>query len=123
MVREAEVLARRLTWLSFFPIGRHVLSVQPGKVLASSPRISGFSKAKKRLDGLTGVSGWLNHDLRRSFATYATQNLGALPLVVGRILNHQSGSVTGIDAVYQRGEYLDERRAILNEWGNFVVDL
>jgi len=85
--------------------------------------VSGFPKAKKRLDGLTGVSGWRNHDLRRSFATYATQDLGALPVVVGKILNHQSGSVRGIDAVYQRGEYLDERRTTLNDWGNFVVDL
>jgi len=32
--------------------------------------VSGFSKAKARLDRLSGVEGWTLHDLRRSAATH-----------------------------------------------------
>jgi hypothetical protein len=36
--------------------------------------------------------------------------------VVDKILNHQSGSVRGIMAVYQRGQYLEERRKAMKAW-------
>ena len=37
--------------------------------------VSGFSKVKKRLDIISGVSDWRYHDLRRSFATHSTERL------------------------------------------------
>ena len=43
--------------------------------------------------------------------------------MVDRILNHLSGSVRGVALVYQRGEYLADREAALNAWGQFVEDL
>ena len=82
--------------------------------------ISGFSKAKRQIDKVSGVSSWTLHDLRRSFATHATERLGADPQVVDRILNHVSGHVTGIAAVYQRGEYLEQRRDVLDRWSELV---
>jgi integrase len=65
--------------------------------------VSGFSKAKKRLDLKSRVTDWTVHDLRRTFATIATEHLNIGPVVVDRILNHVSGAVKGIAAVYQRG--------------------
>jgi len=85
--------------------------------------ISGFSKVKERLDKLSGVNGWTIHDLRRTLATIATGDLGIEPVVVDKILNHSSGAVTGIAAVYQRHAYLDQRKDALERWGAFVANL
>ena len=82
--------------------------------------VSGFSKAKKQLDTISGVSDWRLHDLRRTFATVATETLGYEPVVVDRTLNHLNGSVKGIAAVYQKGQYLDKRKAVLDTWANYV---
>lgn len=78
--------------------------------------VSGYSKAKARLDACAQLTDWKLHDLRRTFATLATEELGAPPVVVDKILNHQSGAVRGIAAVYQRGQYLAERKRVLEEW-------
>jgi len=84
--------------------------------------ISGFSKAKERLDSLSGVGDWTIHDLRRSFATHCTEQLGVDHVVVDKILNHKSGAVKGIAAVYQRGEYLEQRAKALDMWGQCICD-
>ena len=41
--------------------------------------------------------------------------------VVDRILNHVSGSTKGVAAVYQRGQYLNKRRAILDAWAEYLA--
>jgi integrase len=82
--------------------------------------ISGFSRAKEALDKASGVRDWRIHDLRRTFATLATGDLGIEPAVVDKILNHSSGAVTGIAAVYQRAQYLDKRKEAMEQWGSFV---
>ena len=82
--------------------------------------ISGFSKTKKRIDRLSGVNGWTFHDLRRSFATHASEKLNVQPVIIDKILNHVSGSVRGVAAVYQRGQYLEQRRKALEVWGEFL---
>ena len=85
--------------------------------------VSGFSRAKRQLNNLSGVRDWRLHDLRRTFATVATEQLGFQPVIVDRILNHVSGSVKGIAAVYQRGEYLEQRRVALDAWGHYLLHL
>ena len=85
--------------------------------------VSGFSKVKKRLDIISGVSDWRYHDLRRSFATHSTERLGISPVIADKILNHATGQVRGVAAIYQHGEYLEDRRAALQKWGNFIQEL
>lgn len=85
--------------------------------------VNGYSKVKVRLDLLSDVNSWTLHDLRRTFATHATEKLKIDPVVVDKILNHQSGAVRGIAAVYQRGAYLKQRREALEKWAEFVGDL
>jgi hypothetical protein len=46
--------------------------------------------------------------------------LGVAPHVADKILNHQSGTISGVAAVYQRHEFLAERRAALELWGAHV---
>jgi integrase len=104
-----------------FPATRVRRKIEDG-IRASALPISGFSTAKRRLDELSGVTGWTLHDLRRSFATHCTERLGLSPVVVDKILNHQSGSVRGIMAVYQRGQYLEERRKAMKAWAEWIEE-
>jgi integrase len=103
-----------------FPATRVRRKTEDGITPPALP-ISGFSTAKRRLDEVCGVVNWTLHDLRRSFATHCTERLGQSPVVVDKILNHQSGSVRGIAAVYQRGAYLDERRRAMEAWATFIA--
>ena len=45
------------------------------------------------------------------------------PHVVDKILNHVSGTIRGVAAVYNRFAYLDERRTALEAWGRYVAEL
>jgi hypothetical protein len=45
------------------------------------------------------------------------------PHVVDKVLNHASGTIRGVAAVYNRFEYLEERRAPLEAWGRYVENL
>ena len=81
-----------------------------------------FSHAKRLLDQLSGVTGWRLHDLRRTCVS-GMARLGVAPHVADKILNHQSGTISGVAAVYQRHEFLAERRAALNRWGAHVAGL
>ena len=75
--------------------------------------VSGFSKAKARVDTLSKVEGWTLHDLRRSAATHMAR-LGIVPKHVEMVLGHATEGVAGI---YNRYEYLAEKRAALDTWG------
>ena len=83
---------------------------------------SGFSKSKKRLDELSGVIDWRLHDIRRTIVTRMAK-FGIAPHVADKILNHQSGTISGVAAVYQRHEFLEERKKALDAWGNYVQSL
>ena len=56
-------------------------------------------------------------------ATCATglQRLGVRLEVTEAVLNHVSGSRAGIVQVYQRYDYLDEKRTALEAWANDVL--
>jgi integrase len=91
--------------------------------------ISGYSKAKARLDktvavtrdgdGLPALDPWTIHDLRRTVGT-GLGKLGVLRFVIARVLNHADRTVTGI---YDRHEYLDDKRHALEAWGQYLGNL
>jgi integrase len=97
-----------------------------GLVFSTTGRtpVSGFSKAKRRLDSylLESASGpdtelpWRTHDLRRTMAT-GLQRLGVRFEVTEAVLNHVSGSRGGIAGVYQRHDWRDEKTQALEAWG------
>jgi integrase len=78
-----------------------------------------FSRGRRRLDQLSGVTGWRLHDLRRTCVS-GMARLGIAPHVADKILNHQAGTISGVAAVYQRHEFLSERRHALDVWGAHV---
>jgi integrase len=90
--------------------------------------VSGFSKAKRRLDAVIlahkgdEIPQWTLHDLRRTAAS-GMARLNFPPHVVDKVLNHVSGAISGVAAVYNRHAYLDERRVALEGWGRHVEGL
>jgi len=55
------------------------------------------------------------HDLRRTAAS-GMAGLGIAPHVVEAVLNHKSGTIRGVAAVYNRYNYAAEKRAALDAW-------
>ena len=90
--------------------------------------VSGFSKAKLRIDHrmkeLLGgkLRPWRTHDLRRTAAS-GMAALGFQPHIIERVLNHVSGAQGGLVGVYQRHEYREERKQALLAWGASVSRL
>jgi integrase len=81
-----------------------------------------FSAAKRRLSELSGVMTWRLHDLRRTCVS-GMAALGVAPHVADKILNHQSGTISGVAAVYQRHEFLVERKDAMHRWGVHMSQL
>lgn len=84
--------------------------------------VSGFSKAKTTLDGKVAIPHWTLHDLRRTAAS-GMARLGQPVHVVEAVLNHRSGSVSGVAAVYNRYDYAAEKATALRAWANHVTSL
>ncbi|MGA3062968.1 MAG: site-specific integrase [Methylocystis sp.] len=88
--------------------------------------VNGFSRAKVRIDAAmlaiaraddpaAEIPPWTFHDLRRT----AASNLAALrtkPHVIESVLNHRSGAIKGVAAIYNRYDYFDEKREALEKW-------
>jgi len=124
------------------PLARAILDEAPriGELVFTTRgdrQLGGFSKAKSRIDRMlieagakqpltvgslgdpVAVKGWTIHDLRRTAAT-GMGRLGVSRFILGRVLNHADRSVTGI---YDRHEYLAEKRRALEAWGNYLENL
>lgn len=135
--RRAEIGSLRWDWLDF---GRqtltlpsaitknkreHMLPLGPLTIstIAAFPRsddyvfpgrdddgpFNGWSKCKARFDKNCGIAGWTLHDLRRTFATIHA-SIGTPPHIIERLLNHVSGTISGVAAIYNRWQYLEEMR-------------
>jgi integrase len=81
-----------------------------------------FSQYKRLLDQLSSVTNWRLHDLRRTCVS-GMARLGVAPHVADKVLNHQSGTISGVAAVYQRHDFLAERREALGRWGAYISEL
>lgn len=69
---------------------------------------NGWSKSKRELDRLSGVEGWVLHDLRRTFKTTLSK-LKVAPHISERMLNHITGQ-TELERTYDQHRYLEEMR-------------
>lgn len=79
-----------------------------------------WSKNKKNLDARCDVSEWTLHDLRRTFATNLAE-LGVEPHIIERLLNHSSGQISGVAAIYNRFSYQPQMRAALELYQQELV--
>ncbi len=64
----------------------------------------------------TGLAHFGTHDLRRTASTRIAK-LGISPHVLEAVLNHKTGTVSGVAALYNRYEYGAEKIAALAAWG------
>ncbi|MEX0407958.1 integrase arm-type DNA-binding domain-containing protein [Aquibium sp. LZ166] len=88
---------------------------------------SGYSRSKLSLDRKALIDGkplenWTQHDLRRTLAT----NLGrrqVLPHVIEHILNHKAASMSAVSKIYNRFQYLPEKREAAQLWCDHVAGL
>jgi integrase len=92
----------------------HVIPVTPLlKEYLKPPFVfNGWSKAKVALDKTCGVDDWTLHDCRRYFSTTCAQLQVPIHLTE-RILNHKTGSVSGVAKIYNRYSYLKEMEEAL----------
>ncbi|SNS30771.1 site-specific integrase [Sphingopyxis indica] len=84
--------------------------------------VSGFSKMLRRLSEGSQTSDWRLHDLRRTAAS-GMARAGIAPHVVEKVLNHISGTISGVAAVYNRYGYDREKREALERWGEVLSRL
>ncbi|QBK30783.1 tyrosine-type recombinase/integrase [Roseitalea porphyridii] len=125
------------------PLSEPVLAILGGLTRIKSPAgyvftvtgetaVSGFSKAKRRLDELMLAQAreeagdepiefqpWRYHDLRRTAAS-GMAALRIQPHVVEAVLGHRTGAVSGVALVYNRHSYHDEKAAALDAWAGYV---
>src|SRR5665213_2447637 len=90
--------------------------------LGKKTPFDGWSKSKPKLDKRCGVSGWVLHDLRRTFASNLA-SIGIQLPVIERLLNHISGSFSGIVGVYQRYDFFPEMQDAITRWEEHVQKL
>jgi integrase len=99
----------------------------PGYVFSTTGKtaVSGLSKFKARVDSvMTAGDGaasesWVLHDIRRTAAS-GMVGLGIAPHIVEAVLNHKSGTIKGVAAVYNRYSYATEKRDALDRWAAHV---
>jgi integrase len=106
---------------------------------------TGFANAKTEIDRLmleyrrqelaaagrdpdgAKIDHWIVHDLRRT-ATTGVISLGHAEWVADKVLNHtpernSRGKVSSVHRIYNKYEYLAERRKALEDWGRYVEEL
>lgn len=103
----------------------------------SKTSVSGFSKARKRLDEAIDearkkvardkgseaeeMPHWVLHDLRTTFNTHACERLGIDAAVADRILNHiATATRSKIMRIYNRSELYEPRKHALAAWANLL---
>jgi len=84
---------------------------------------SGFSNGKIALEKhCPGLPDWHLHDLRRTVSTELAK-LRVIQEVTEAILNHKTGKVSGVAAIYNRYEYADEKREALKLWADRLQEI
>lgn len=84
---------------------------------------NGWGKAKKAFDKtLENVDPYTLHDLRRTFSSTLAM-LGVPIHVTEKLLNHISGQVSGVAAVYNRYDYQAEMQEAINVYNDYLLKL
>jgi len=113
--------------IPLLPMAKAVLDEQPergdfffpGRLLSETHFNDGsWGKFKKALEKRSGVRNWQLRDLRRTFRS----NMAKLKIrreIAEQLLNHVTGANRNeLDEIYDRYDYLDEKREALEKWEN-----
>lgn len=77
--------------------------------------VNSFSKLTIRIQKRSGVSDFRIHDIRRTVATQLAED-GTPQQVLKKILNHSAGARQDVTAIYNRYDYLEEKKTALLNW-------
>ena len=100
-----------LEGLPKFEEGDFVFSISGRKPYAGTRRL------KSILDRESKVTDWVFHDIRRTFST-TLSSLKIEPHIRRRCLNH--AAATGLDKVYDQYDLLEEKRAAMQAWSEYL---
>ncbi|HEX4197574.1 MAG TPA: site-specific integrase [Caulobacteraceae bacterium] len=82
-----------------------------------------LGRAMARLNKIAKIEDASPHDLRRTAATaMASERIGALTEVVGRVLNHAPPGA-GVTSIYNRHAYVAEKRRALDAWEGLLLEI
>lgn len=104
------------------PISPQVLGLLEDVPFGRNGVYNGWSNGKRRIDKHVNIPHWTLHDLRRTFSTIHAE-LGTPIHITERLLNHASGSVSGVVGVYNRYSYLDEMRAAQSKYETCLANI
>lgn len=140
--RRGEIVGLRRSWISkdtiTFPVGfcknkrEHVIPLgamarsivdgipSDGELLfpargRTDTTFSGWSKAKAQFDEPLGIAPYTLHDLRRTYSSLMAA-LGTPIHVTEKLLNHVSGTLSGVAGVYNRYSYATEMRSAIEAY-------
>jgi integrase len=88
--------------------------VDTKKAQSYSDRV--LSRAVRENDKKFAIAHWTPHDLRRTAASFMTK-IGVPRLHVEKVLNHSTGDIA---EVYDRHDYLPEKKTALEKWGEHL---
>lgn len=132
---------RTITWPSTFtknhrthvlPYGERVAAILetlpqasdyvfPGRT-ETALHFNGWGKCKQAFDAkLEDVEPYVLHDLRRTYSSTMAE-LGTPIHVTEKLLNHVSGTISGVAAVYNRHSYLREMRAAVGRFEGYLAE-
>ena len=81
---------------------------------------NGWSRSKRDLDAtLNNVEPYTLHDIRRTFSSKLAMH-GTPIHVTERLLNHATGTISGVAAIYNRHTYVDEMRTAIGQLEDFL---
>ena len=110
------------------PLGQHALEllhrIEGGYTYvfgtpSENKPFNGFSKARRRVLRETELDHFTLHDLRRTFATVHAR-IGTPIHVTEKLLNHVSGTISGVAAVYNRHSYMEEMREAMVNYDEYL---
>jgi len=120
---------RHLHIVPISPLMLSVLQEAPGKSgfvfpspLNHKQPLRCFGRPTEQLRSKAGVTAFRLHDLRRSVASIMGQ-IDVAPHVIEAILNHKSGVISGIAAIYNKYGYEREKAQALGRYGAYIEGL
>jgi integrase len=84
--------------------------------------LTGWSNGKKYIDHRCSIDHWTLHDLRRTFATIHA-SIGTPLHIIERLLNHVTGQISGVAAIYNRHRYLSEMGEAARHYEAYIDNL
>lgn len=109
--------------IPLLPLAKSILEAQPeinrylfpGRKKESHFHDGSWGKPKRSLDKKSGVTRWQIKDLRRTFRSNMPR-LGISRDIAELLVNHVSETRNELDEIYDRYDYLDEKRDALRRW-------